>query len=111
MTTNTDTTQTHPPADANGRREHWPEGSHAWFECHSPAWMSPDGAAHSGEQITVLAVNHTVLPGSTLDQRIEDGNTATYWVGHTDGTIGLAYEDELFISPDYFYDTEADRTL
>lgn len=86
----------------DGRSERWAEGETAWFECHCDT--NPVHRHHTHQQVAVLALaSEEPGPESTIDGRIDDGNALTYWIGHTDGTIDLAHEDELFTGPEFFY--------
>lgn len=100
----TTTDATRHDADPLGRCDRWSDGDRAWFECHCRPGTHQSVRTH--RQVVVLAVADPAPEGTSLDQRIEDGAIATYWVGHDDGTIAIAHEDELFVSPEFFYDTE-----
>lgn len=89
---------------AQGLKERWRPGQHAWFEYHcEQSHQSCDAELwyRSHQQVLVVGVDETGI-GETFADRLEHGALRVYRIQFDDGYEDSAYEDELFVSPNYW---------
>lgn len=91
-----------------GNKEKWLPGEVASFEYHCLESDDSSDAAmwhHSHQNCTVLSLTSAEgdWPGSTFNERGEEGMPHVYRVRFADGFEYDAFEDELMTGPAFFY--------
>lgn len=88
-------------------KESWFPGEKAYFEYHClESHQSADAELwyRSHQEIEILSEEDSdAWDGATLGERTETGHLKVYKVKFSDGFMGTAMEDELFVNPAGFY--------